>query len=279
MTRVLRCLKPVDLYTNNKHRETVTQKSDLRDRVRRVFRSLYAATVGRYPYSRKSVVTAFLLIFMYLGLTQLGRPYNQAVFGLGTLLLSTDYKVLRTVSLSGVYRAVAKPGIVNRAEKRYRRKQFIEGGQDKIRLIPQEDGNFRGTVSEGTEYVREGLEFLLYVEAPIGGGHAPSGVNRYDLRLGSIEITNVSNTSGKRDVVTVFFSISNWEHSFEDRKERQLANEVRERFSRVQGTGKQGNEAGGMAPFAKMDQRGEVNDFSLDEWCAISQWVESELED
>jgi len=216
---------------------------------------------------------------MGLCLVCLSRPYNVAGFSAGVTVLSTDYKILRRIGLEPIYQAIARPNLAGRARDLYKRKQFIENGEDKIRLTPHEDGNFRGTVSEGTEYVREGLEFLLYVEAPIGGNHAPSAVDTYDLRLGSIEVTDVSKTSGDRDVVTVFCSVSEWEYDFEDRKERQLANEVRERFSRVQGSGDDENEGSGMAPFAKMDQREQVNDFTLDEWRAISQWVEGELED
>lgn len=248
--------------------------------LRQGVKNLLTAVTDLYPFSRKSVVTLCLLSLMGVCLSRLPRPYNVAAFSTGVTVLSTDYRLLRRLGFDGVYRAITKPDLVSRANDQYRRKQFVERGPDRVELTAEDDGNFRGRVSEGNEHVYVGLRFLLYVEAPIEENRVRGDVDTYHLRLGTVEVTDVSETSGGRDTVTIFLSVSQWVTEFEDKRQAELAQSVRSQFDSRDGTdtGSEGTRTS-RRPFAKVESRGQINEFSLDQWRAISRWVADEFGD
>jgi len=200
---------------------------------------------------------------MWVCLTVLSRPYDMAVFSLGTVLLSTDYKLLRTVRLDPVYQFVTAPDTIRTVQHQYERKRFDERGPDKIPLDPKGNGDFRGVVAQRVESVHEGLRFRVNVKTEIDM-ETPPGIKKYHLRLGTVRVTNVSETDDADGGVVVFFSISEWRQENEDSSEREVLKEVRENLKQ----GKCSREL-----FAKVDDTGPINRFTLDQWRAIFQWV------
>lgn len=216
---------------------------------------------------------------MGLCLVSLSRPYNVAGFSAGVTVLSTDYKLLRRIGLEPVYRAIMTPNLAGRARDLYKRKQFIEQGSDRIELTFEGEGNFRAQVLQGTEYVYTGLRFRLYIEAPIRGNAIGKDVDTYHLRLGTVEVTDVSETTGDREGVVVFLSVRNWYIDSQDKRRDNLAQKAREHFSGENtGTTESAKETELESPFAKVEDRGQINEFSVDQWRAISRWVGEEFE-
>lgn len=205
---------------------------------------------------------------MWAGLVWLPEPFGSGIFALGGVILSTDYEVLKTLRLDRQYRWITTPGIVTEARQQYKRKRFIERGPDKIDLHSQANGDFRGSLSPGSDSVYEGLTFRVYVEAPLGESTADGGsdgVTHYDLRLGTIEVTRVSESENGQ---TLFFSVTEWNDTFEDTTESQFAAEVKQRL-------RQGDDSDD--PFAKVVDVGSVNEYDVEEWRSISEWADEEL--
>ena len=193
-------------------------------------------------------------------------------------IISGDYKPLQYLGLSRLYQTITAPNITSRAENQYRRKQFAEHGPNRIELTPEGGGNFRARVSEGTEQVYSGLDFLLYVEAPIVEEGVKGDVDTYDLRLGTVEVTGVSEISGNTDDVTIFLSVSQWKSEFEDQRQEQLARDVHAQFgSGDDAEASPAGERSDKTPFAKVNPKARINDFSLSQWRAISRWVSDEF--
>lgn len=207
---------------------------------------------------------------MWAGLVWLPKPLGSGIFALGGVLLSTDYEVLKTLRLDRQYRWITTPGIVTEARQQYKRKTFIERGPGRINLHSQANGDFRGSFSPSSDSVYEGLTFRVYVEAPLDESTANEetandGVTHYDLRLGTIEVTRVSESDQGQ---TLFFSVIEWSDTFEDETEARLAGEVQERLRR----GDNSDE-----PFAKVVDVGSVNEYDVDEWRSISEWADEKL--
>jgi len=193
-------------------------------------------------------------------LVLLKQPYGAGVFSLGVLVLASDYAILKMLSLNGAYRWIqAKNALIERVERDYRAKVFIERGPDKIELHPQTSGNFRAVVDEASENLYPGMLFRIYIKAPLDN---PDGLF-YDLRLGTAEITRVSDTNDGS--VTAFLTIREWETQFEDSDERKLATEAKHEI-RSPGSCS-------FSPFAKIAEKDRINKFDAEEWRAIYDWA------
>jgi hypothetical protein len=266
------------LYIHNSHGFANVLESETRKGVGQRITSTFSSIIDKYPFSIKSAVNFLLLCLMGVCLSSLPRPYNVATFTVGITIISGDYKLFQKLGLDRLYQAITVPNITSRAENQYKRKQFAEHGPNRIELTPEGGGNFRARVSEGTEQVYSGLDLLLYVEAPIVEQGVEGDVDTYDLRLGTVEVTGVSEISGNTDGVTIFLSVSQWKSEFEDQRQGQLAGDVHAQFgsgdnAKTSPTGERSDKT----PFAKVNPKARINDFSLSQWRAISRWINDEF--
>jgi hypothetical protein len=198
---------------------------------------------------------------MWAALVNVPSPYNRGLFVLGGIVLSTDYGVLRTINLEGLYRWIDTPGLASEAEQQYRRKQFIERGPEEIELKSEANGDFRGQITQATDSIYGGLTFWLCVREPYDGGENL----KYHLRLGVVKVTDISeSTSGK----LLSFSIVNWREGFESRGEMERADEIKARLE-------EGDTSDEL--FAKVVNVSGVNEFDTNEWRAIADWADDRL--
>ncbi|WP_129112697.1 hypothetical protein [Halegenticoccus tardaugens] len=196
---------------------------------------------------------------MWFALVFIPQPYGTGVFSLGVLTLGSEYKVLKLVSLDGQYKWIqSRDTLYKRIERNYRAKKFIQEGPVKIDLHPQTGGDFRARVVGNSECLFSGMLFRVYVEAPL---HDPDEDLHYHLRLGSAELTRLSETSD--GTVSVFFTIKDWETEFEDESEKRFAEDAQRRL-------REGSDE--PQAFAKSVSADRVNEFELDEWKAIYDW-------
>lgn len=210
------------------------------------------------PLSRKSLLSVFILGGMGLALVSLEHPYGVGTFSFGSLVLGSDYKILKIVGLDGCYHWIeSRDTIHTEIERNYQAKKFIEEGPDRLDLHPRSEGNLRSMVP-ATDYVFEGMPFRIYVEAPSTGTTEDL---QYHLQVASAELTRLSETSGSG--ATAFFTITDWNDSFEDDEETERASNIQRRL-------RQGDDE--ISPFAKVKVSERVNEFELDEWRAIYDW-------
>jgi hypothetical protein len=212
------------------------------------------------PVPRKALVTTVVLLSMGAALLFAPRPYGAGLFSLGVLVLASDYAILTMLSLDRQYRWIqARDALTERVERDYRAKVFIERGPDKIELHPQTSGDFRAVVDEASDNLYQGMLFRVYVKAPLDTSDDLS----YDLRLGTAEITRVSDTDDES--VTAFLTIREWEQTFEDSDEQELAAAAKRE---IQSPGECS-----YSPFAKIAERDRINEFETEEWRAIYDWA------
>lgn len=222
-----------------------------------------------FPFTRKTILNVLLLTGMGLSLVFLSKPYGSAAFAFGGVFLSTDYKILKTLRLNDQYHWIQNENTSAEAQRQYKRKQFIERGPDRVELKPMGNGDFRGVLTQASECVYEGLTFRIYVKASLDKKETvkksnSDQVTHYDLRLGTVEITRISESDEGR---ILFLSITGWNENYEDQQEEHLVKEVRERLE---------IEDDSDEPFAKVIDEGKVNEFDIDEWRAIADWAEDQ---
>lgn len=215
---------------------------------------------AQVPVGRKPVATTVLLGLMAASLIFIPQPFGIGGFSLGVLVLGSDYKIVQMLSMERPYRWIQSEDSIKKEVMRdYRTKVFIDRGPSEIELQLQSEGNFRATIEQHTECIFPGLIFRIYVEAPLDEDRDL----QYHLRLGTAEVTRVSEM--RESSVTVFFTVIEWETSFEDNEERLFAKDA---ISKIQNK----NE-GDLQAFAKIAETERVNEFGVEEWRAIYDWA------
>jgi len=231
---------------------------NIRSKIR--FRERIKTIQNYLPVTKRFIITFSILVIMGLALIYLPSPYGMGTFSIGVLLLSTEYKVLKLISLDQVYDwIITNESLHKSVQKDYELKKFITRGPEKIEIDSITEGNFRAVVTQTSECLYPGLNFTIYVRAPVQDLDEDLC---YDLRLGSAKITRVSKIDNNRR--SVFFAVEEWIDEFEDEFEQEFAEDAKDQLI------KKGNSE--HRPFVKINKKDNINKFSIEEWSAIYEW-------
>lgn len=221
---------------------------------------------GLAPLSRKQGVS-FLLLGVMGGVLVLGPPpYDTVLAGLVSLLLGTDYELLEWLGLGAVYDWLENARhILDTIELNYRVKTFLEEGPDRIDLQHVDGGDMRGRVSTDFQLV-EGLPFWVAVDAPLGDDDGLS----YPLLLGRARLSRLTELDSSADGQALFFTVVEWERTFQDTDEERAASEYRSAI-------RSGEDW--VEPFAFVVETDEVHELGLGEWKQLYENLKSVYDD
>lgn len=220
----------------------------------------------RTRISRKQLVSFLLLAVMlatFVGTFGTSNGWvGYAVFSLGTVVLSSEYRVVALAS-ERLYEWVERPNhSLERIPINYKAKhyfdEFVEDEEaERLALTAVDGTNFRANFDPRIDCLETGMQFWICVEAETD---VEGSAMTYPLRVGVIGLTQVEEVNGTGQ--TAFFELVKWETSFEDSQEREVAADCRRRLS-----GK-----GDVSVFAKIRTTEELEQFDLDEWEILFEW-------
>lgn len=220
--------------------------------------------ISRY---RKNLLSLLILGGMWASIALVTPDWlGNGLFSLGAVVLGSDYRLVDYVVPGNLYERInadhdlatliaawftVRDEAVDAIEMNYRARRLLETGNGKLDLSQWGERNCRATVADQGESLAEGLPFWLCVESPVGEDEALE----YHLRLGSVELTRVSETDG--DAAIAFFEVTDWLTDFADDPEHQRLQECQDAF-------RAGSED--IDPFLKVKRSTELRALSLSEW-------------
>ncbi|MDQ2072823.1 hypothetical protein RBH20_09780 [Haloarcula sp. H-GB4] len=192
----------------------------------------------------------------------LGDELGTFIFGLGTLILGSDYTIIKYLS-KRVYNWIEHDRIEQIIEQNYRAQQyysqFVEDKDvEKLDLEIIGNGNFRAGFPDHLELVEEGMKFELCVWDVT----EPSGEPlRYPLKLGRMTLNKLEDSEGGP---VGFLSVDEW-YPPSDSPDPQRRDDVRDCQQKLKNEGSDNCED--IEPFAQVSFiGGDFEQTNINDW-------------
>lgn len=212
---------------------------------------------------------------MAASLAFIGGWPSAFIFGVGGILLGSDYAMVKLISPSAYNWINQETPLLEKTYTNYQTAKYIdefrdhigEENLDRLPLSVENDGTLSAHVPEEMD-VEEGMEFWLCVDYDYT--HPPTGEDyEFPLRIGIAEVVD-RQTAANTERYILSLEPEKWLHNFETRNRRQVAESCRSAVT--EGDSEQ------FSPIAKIrtneDFEQKRDEFDSDTWKKIHEWCE-----